>query len=74
MIIYLRLYTEGQKCKHKQYIPLKLIKNLHQERLFQVTLLTEGQTTFPFGVQQCEEFFLSNDSSVEKKNDCNILR
>lgn len=32
-----------------------------------MTLLTEGQTTFPFGVQQCEEFFLNNDSSVGKK-------
>lgn len=32
-----------------------------------MTLLTEGQTTFPFGVQQCGEFFLGNGSSVEKK-------
>lgn len=32
-----------------------------------MTLLTEGQTTFPFGAQQCGEFFPSNGSSVEKK-------
>lgn len=34
-----------------------------------MTLLTEGQTTFPFEAQQCGEFFPSNGSSVDKKKE-----